>query len=53
MANDAIGPQPAVAVTWNCAVSKSAKGGAIENRSAVRYLHPEFCPVGATADYVM
>ena len=53
VANDAIGPHPAVAVIWNCAVSKSAKGGVIENRSAVRYLHPDFCPVGATADYVM
>ena len=53
VANDAIGPHPAVAVIWNCAVSKSAKGGGIENRSAVRYLHPVFCPVGATADYVM
>ena len=52
-ANDAIGPHSAVAVIFNCAASKSAKGGVIENRSAVRYLHPDFCPVGATADYVM
>ena len=53
VANDPIGPHPAVALIANCAVSKSAKGGVIENRSAVRYLHPDFCPVGATADYVM
>ena len=53
VANDAIGPHFAVALIFNCAVSKSAKGGVIENRSAVRYLHPDFCPVGATADYVI
>ena len=39
--------------SFNCAISKSAKGGVIENRSAVRYLHPDFCSVGATADYVI
>ena len=53
LSNDAVGRDPAVALIWNCADGKGARNGTVENRSAVRYAEPQFCPVSAIADFVI